>query len=94
VTIPSALAADVITGLLSVPGAFLLTCTIPAGQTSCTAAGPSATIPAGTSVFIIEQDPSVTSVHFSYRLGTPGVAAAAPSALERATPRMSFYGRS
>jgi hypothetical protein len=77
VTIPSALGGAALVGIFNAPaGTPILTCTIAAGQTSCTA-GPSATVAAGTPIIFATTNTTVTSAAFSYRLATPGVTPAA-----------------
>lgn len=71
-------------------GTDLLDCTIPAGDSSCTATGPSDTIPAGTFLVFIDGDPTQTTTTFSYRIVTPGVT---PPATRKAMPKHSFFTR-
>jgi hypothetical protein len=80
--IPTALGSDETVGVLwfnAVNFNFELSCTIPAGSTSCTAAGPSATISAGTPIVFGAISGSATQVSFSYEMSTPGVTVAALS---------------
>ena len=79
-SIPSALGADENVGILTFNATsftFVLSCDIPAGDTSCTAAGPSGTLSAGTLIVAGAVNGTATQVSFGYRLATPGVTLAA-----------------
>ena len=52
---------------------FSISCTILAGDSSCTSAGPSATVSAGTFIILNAKTTSATRVSFSYEMGKPGV---------------------
>ena len=74
--IPTALESNETVGVFSFVVAgyyFDISCTIPAGSTSCTATGPSGTIAAGTPLVFGATAGSATQVSFSYELSTPGV---------------------
>src|SRR5262249_55673340 len=77
-SIPAALASDEQVGVLffnATPAyGFELACTIKAGSTSCTQAGPSVTINAGTLIFFGAEAGNATQVSFGYELSTPGAA--------------------
>jgi len=81
--IPATVATFVLAGIAITNNASFtieISCTIPAGDKSCTAVGPSFTVSAGTYIVLEAQTTSGTRLAFSYEMGTPGVTFAATSA--------------
>jgi len=91
VNVGTAVGSDTLEALsVGTTGNDIFGCTIPAGNTSCTAAGPSGTITAGTPLIFIDWDPTQTVTSFSYRLVTPGVT---PPAIRKAMPKAPGFKR-
>jgi hypothetical protein len=73
--IPATVATNVLAGIATTDNStfgFNISCTILAGDKSCTAVGPSGTVSAGTYIILNAQTTSGTRLAFSYEMGKPG----------------------